>query len=402
MSGPSARFGPGNLSESLLSRSAESRKSEGIADGPIGSFPDPDGADEKRPNSPRYTQVDYRRRMNWTRSVAKFVRTTVETVAGVVGRWKRAARSQPGDGVGHLRDLPPGHLDLLAVTNGLVGDKLSAIENGLDMSMALEMSGVEPTRRVCFFVHGLMATPRWWRFPDDDTRWYGSDLSEVYGYTPVTALYNSGRSLAENGAALSQRITEFVDSYPEPIDEIAIVAHSMGGLVTHAAAAEATEAGHDWAESVDNVALLGVPHTGSPWAKFGHIVNEVVEAVPIKPVSALASLAAERSVGLHDLRFGRGIAGGADRFPNASYYLAAATLAREPGVAARLGGDGLVTPSAALGRTIWGRSVLDVEPAGMRVFNGRGHLAIMRSPDVSEQLVDWFAPRHPETDAVSA
>lgn len=54
-----------------------------------------------------------------------------------------------------------------------------------------------------------------------------------FDYTPFYVRYNTGLHISENGKQFSQLIETLILNYPTTIvDEIVIIAHSMGGLVT--------------------------------------------------------------------------------------------------------------------------------------------------------------------------
>ena len=64
---------------------------------------------------------------------------------------------------------------------------------------------------------------------------YGTALAEVLGQTPIYLLYNSGRHVSTNGQDLSELLEKLLAQWPVPVEELVIVAHSMGGLVARSA-----------------------------------------------------------------------------------------------------------------------------------------------------------------------
>ena len=139
---------------------------------------------------------------------------------------------------------------LQASINGFWGDHLSRKNSRLDLGMTLRHHGrhlpatpeafaaafPEPTSKVCVFAHSLAATEWLWslssqeHYGDPDVT-FGTRLAEDLGYTPIYLRYNTGRHISENGRALSKLLTEVLDAYPVPVEEIALIGHSMGGLV---------------------------------------------------------------------------------------------------------------------------------------------------------------------------
>ncbi|MGB8328691.1 MAG: hypothetical protein WCE62_01090, partial [Polyangiales bacterium] len=154
---------------------------------------------------------------------------------------------------------------LQASLNGFWGDYLSRKNNRLDLGMTLRHHGrhlpatpeafaaafPNPTSKVCVFVHSLAATEWLWslssteHYGDPDVT-FGTRLADDLGFTPIYLRYNTGRHISENGRALSSLLSEVLDAYPVPVDEIVLVGHSMGGLVVRSAAHYAREHDEPW------------------------------------------------------------------------------------------------------------------------------------------------------------
>src|SRR4051794_27770576 len=123
----------------------------------------------------------------------------------------------------------------LGALNGAIGDALQ--RNGSEL--ALTMTARHPghgaaTPRLAVFVHGLCETDDAWSlFGDRPT--YGQRLAEELGYTPVYVRYNTGLHISANGRQLSELLDGLVAEWPVPVEEIALVGHSMGGLVSRSA-----------------------------------------------------------------------------------------------------------------------------------------------------------------------
>ena len=69
---------------------------------------------------------------------------------------------------------------------------------------------------------------------------------------------NTGLPLRENGAALTALLQRVVEGWPVPVTRIALVGHSLGGLVMRAAGAVASEAEELWSRCVTDVITLGL------------------------------------------------------------------------------------------------------------------------------------------------
>ena len=76
----------------------------------------------------------------------------------------------------------------------------------------------------------------------------------------------------------------------------------------------------------------------------------------------------------------------------ACYTVAATTAARRSPLADRLVGDGLVPLRSALGQHDDPRFMLAFEPASQFIAWRTGHLALLRSPEVAQQMLRWLAP----------
>jgi pimeloyl-ACP methyl ester carboxylesterase len=322
------------------------------------------------------------------------------------------------------RPSPP-PLDLaIAALNGVVGDRLAERRNGLRIEMQLRHAGrrlrlqpaaltrtvPEASPKLAVFVHGLASSEAVWRFyaeehyGDPDAS-YGSLLARDLGYTPLYLRYNSGLHVSENGAQLDERMAELVRAWPVPVEEIALVGHSMGGLVVRSACHAGGRRAGGWVEAVRHVVCLGTPHLGAPLEKFGNLAGWLLGALDVtKP---LARIVNGRSAGIKDLRYGyvveedwRGRDADALLEDNrhdipfldsAMHYFVAATLTRSPRhPLALLLGDTLVRVPSASGR---GAPVARRIP--FRDENGHhvgalSHLRLLNHPAVYAQLRAWL------------
>ena len=164
-------------------------------------------------------------------------------------------------GVGpRLEDRSQGRF-VNAAVNGLIGDRLVRERPRLAIAMAVRNAGrdvvpdarglaaafPEPTGRLVVFLHGLCENESYWnRHRDRTGTTYGEALA-ARGWTPVFLRANTGLGLRENGVALASLMQQVVDAWPVPVTRIALVGHSLGGLVMRAAGAVAAEpVDHDW------------------------------------------------------------------------------------------------------------------------------------------------------------
>ena len=202
---------------------------------------------------------------------------------------------------------------ILAALNGVLGDHLAATQNPLALTMRMRLGGkpvmldpgalqaaiVEPAGKILLLVHGLCMNGRQWRRNGHD---HGRVLAQKLDYTPIYLDYNTGLHVSTNGAALSEMMDRLLCAWPVPVTEVAILAHSMGGLVARSACLQAEVAGHPWRDCLRQLIFLGTPHHGAPLERGGHWLDL---AFGMSPYTApFARLGQVRSAGITDLRFG--------------------------------------------------------------------------------------------------
>jgi pimeloyl-ACP methyl ester carboxylesterase len=286
---------------------------------------------------------------------------------------------------------------VIAAVNALRGDVLEREGSPLALPMAVRRDGepVEPEtfaagERLAVFVHGLGETEfAWGREP------YGERLP---GWTPVYLRFNTGRHVSENGASLDALLERF----PAPA-EIALVGHSMGGLVARSACHQAALRGASWVERLRVTVSLGTPHFGAPLEQAVHAASAALHTLP--ETRPLARFLRRRSAGIRDLRRGSVVdEDWRDQDPDAlraracaevplhegaTHCFVAATITRTPGnPVARLLGDSLVLVPSASGRT---RTRRLFEDSNGLELGGTHHLALLNHPAVYEQLRRWLA-----------
>ena len=305
----------------------------------------------------------------------------------------------------------------LAALNGVLGDYLADARNPLAFDMVLRSEGQTltltpralaaafPQRsgRVAVLLHGLCMNDLQWRRAGHD---HGRALARDLDYTPVYLRYNSGLHISTNGRRFSALLEDLVGAWPEPIEDLVIIGHSMGGLVTRSALHYASIEGHAWPARLGRVVFLGTPHHGAPLERGGSWVHESLSAVPyVAPFSRLGKI---RSAGITDLRHGNLVDEdweGRDRFARdedtrrhvalpidvACYAIAATTGTRKSDIAGRFLGDGLVRVSSALGKHRDPKRALGIEPTRQWVAYGMHHMDLLSRPEVYERMKAWLA-----------
>ena len=82
------------------------------------------------------------------------------------------------------------------------------------------------------------------------------------GYTPLYLRYNTGLTVADNGQQLARQLQKLLAVYPQPVDELVLIGHSMGGLVARSACQQASAENLPWLNLTRMVICLGSPHQG--------------------------------------------------------------------------------------------------------------------------------------------
>lgn len=309
---------------------------------------------------------------------------------------------------------------VLAAVNGLFGDLLARAGNPLAIPMrlraggkAIELSpgalaalpGAGP--KLLILLHGLCRCDLQWRRAGQD---HGAALARDLGYTPLYLHYNSGRHISRNGRELADLLEQLAEAWPGPIEEIAVLAHSMGGLVARSACHYAEQAGHRWRGQLRHMVFLGTPHHGAPLERHGNWLTAVLgRSTLTAPFARLGEL---RSAGITDLRYANLVDEdwrGRDRFDRdgglprplplpqgVDCYTIAGTTGRRPGdLRDRLLGDGLVPVDTALGRHEDPARTLAFPASHQWIGFGLHHLDLLSRPEVYEQLRRWLGRRAP-------
>ncbi len=123
------------------------------------------------------------------------------------------------------------------------------------------------TSRLAIFVHGLAETEISWHRRAADHIPYGPQLHAGFGYTPLYLRYNTGRHVSDSGLDLAWLLEGLLATWPEQVDDLLLVGHSMGGLVIRSACHYGSQAAAPWTEPVRHIFYLGSPHLGAPLAR---------------------------------------------------------------------------------------------------------------------------------------
>ncbi len=355
-----------------------------------------------------------------TRGLTGLVYRTIRGVTSFVGQGVDVAMSGVQRVVGSSTEPEQETTEraaVLAVLNGVLGDHLIARGNALATPMTFRHCGrivtgedgpvVESaTGKIVLLVHGLcMNDLQWHTAQNGKSVDHGATLSAI-GYTPIYLRYNTGLHSSVNGRELATQMARLVEGWPVPVEEVVMVAHSMGGLVTRSAIHYAQQAGLDWTALLRHMIFLGTPHHGAPLEKVGNWVDDLLaRSTFTAPFGVLPRL---RGAGITDLRHGHVIDEdwqGRDRFERvpdarrilplpegvACHAIGATTAAAPRAVVDRIVGDGLVSLDSALGEHRDVRRRLSFRPDSTWVARSTSHLQLLSRPEVGQQMVRWLS-----------
>jgi len=327
------------------------------------------------------------------------------------------------------QSLPPVAREAaLSALNGVLGDYLHASSNSLAIAMSWRRDGralrlhaadrsssveatlastdsnsadsdsVAPTAtaspsKLLLMVHGLCMNDRQWSRAGHD---HGAALAAL-GYTPIYLRYNSGLKVATNGRQLAAAIDALLAQWPQPVDEIVLLGHSMGGLVARSAIHYGGMASHGWLRKLKTLICLGAPHLGSPLERAG---NKVDMLLGFSPYSApFARLGMIRSAGIQDLRHGRVIDDEQDAATVAmlpdhlAVYLLAASKQAADDTGKRPSGDCLALVDSALGLHTAPMRALRVPTSNRATVYAHDHFDLLSSAEVAGHLQRWLSSR---------
>ena len=367
-----------------------------------------------------------------TRGITGLVYRSVQGVAQLLGAGADAVltKLQPllDLAEGASPETPPREA-VLAALNGVMGDRLVAGGNPLATAMTLRYQGqalnwqaAEPvpqaTGKVLLLIHGLCMNDLQWQIQmpvaaqgatgKAEARHatdHGAALASALGYTPVYLRYNTGLHTSQNGRELSLQLEQLIAHWPVPVEELSVLAHSMGGLVIRSAFHYARQQGLRGPGCLINIVFLGTPHHGAPLERAGNWVTVLLGSTPYS--APFAGLARLRSAGITDLRYGHVLDEdwqSHDRFRRqpdsrqplprpdgvACYTVAATMAAKRSLLAERLIGDGLVPLRSALGQHDDPQRSLAFAKASQYIAYRKNHMELLASPDVAKQIAQWL------------
>jgi pimeloyl-ACP methyl ester carboxylesterase len=360
-----------------------------------------------------------------TQGLTAWVYKAIHSLTFVVGRSMDAALARLQPTLERLEGSAPESPEraaVLAALNGVMGDHLQQSQSPLATAMQLRVNGqplwnadatlcvdTPPARpQVLLLIHGLCMNDLQWTSEHKGQRVnHGEAMAQAHDCTLLTLRYNTGLHISSNGQELALLLEQLLADWPVPLQEIHVLAHSMGGLVMRSSVHAAIQTNKRWPKKLKTIFFLGTPHHGAPLERAGNRVDMILASTPATaPFGRLAQL---RSSGITDLRYGLLLDedwAGRDRFRRtpdrrtvlplpdgvACYAVAAAVASKRGLLAERLVGDGLVPLHSALGQHADVARSLHFAKTSTFIAYRTNHMALLSSPEVAAQLLKWLKP----------
>ncbi len=303
-----------------------------------------------------------------------------------------------------------------SVLNGVIGDYLEKNNNPLKIDMQFRHQGkaisLDPKNirkayptingKILLMVHGSCSNDLRWTRNEHN---HGTTLAEELQLTPIHLLYNSGQHISTNGQAFNKLLEELIQHWPVPVEELIILAHSMGGLVSRSAIHYGQQEQQSWTKQLKKIIFLGTPHHGAPLEQVGNFLDVVLENIPYaKPFARLGKI---RSAGVTDLRYGNLIDEDwqdDDRFKMQSdrrnhvplpeqvacYSIAGITGKSSTSVSSKLRGDNMVSVQSALGQHKKPSKNLNFKKENTWIAEETTHSELLSNGDIYDRIKSWI------------
>ena len=317
--------------------------------------------------------------------------------------------------IGKIKDSDKKDI-ILSVLNGVIGDYLEEKENPLKITMQFRyqsktlaidpksIKGAYPkvNGKILLMIHGSCMNDLQWTRKDHN---HGKIIATELNKTPIYLKYNSGLHISSNGKNLNNLLEKLVKNWPVPIEELVIIAHSMGGLVSRSALYYGEQNQKRWTKHVKKIVFLGTPHHGSYVERTGNYLDLILESIHYaKPFARLGKI---RSAGVTDLRYGNLIDEDwkdDNRFEikndkrrniqlskQIEFYSIAAVIGNETAsLSTQILGDTLVDVKSALGQHKNPNKNLNFKKENIWISYDSNHLDLISNPKILNKLKIWL------------
>lgn len=305
---------------------------------------------------------------------------------------------------------------ILSILNGVIGDYLEEKDNPLKIDMQFRyqrkkikinsksLKEVYPNinGKILLMVHGSCMNDIQWTRKNQN---YGEVLSKELNKTLVYLNYNSGKHISTNGKNLSELLENLIENWSVPVEEIIIISHSMGGLVTRSALHYGQQEQKSWTTFIKKTVFLGTPHHGSHIERKGNYLDLILESIPYtKPFAKLGKI---RSAGVTDLRYGNLVDEDwqkNDRFElktdqrkhiqlpkKIQFYSIAAVIGKETNsIKNKILGDTLVSVKSALGQHKKNNKNLHFKKENTFIAYENNHSDLLSNSKILDKLKTWL------------
>jgi pimeloyl-ACP methyl ester carboxylesterase len=317
--------------------------------------------------------------------------------------------------IGKIKDSDKKEI-ILSVLNGVIGDYLEEKENPLKITMqfryqsktlaidpkSIKVAYPKVNGKILLMIHGSCMNDLQWTRKDHN---HGKIIATELNKTPIYLKYNSGLHISSNGKNLNNLLEELVKNWPVPIEELVIIAHSMGGLVSRSALYYGEQNQKKWTQHVKKIVFLGTPHHGSYVERTGNYLDLILESIHYaKPFARLGKI---RSAGVTDLRYGNLIDEDwkddhrfeikNDKRRNIQlskqieFYTIAAVIGNETtSLSTQILGDTLVDVKSALGQHKNPDKNLNFKKENIWISYDSNHLDLISNPKILNKIKVWL------------
>lgn len=352
-------------------------------------------------------------------------------LGGITSSIKKIADATAG-GIQFVLDKTNEHKHHVApVLHGAVGHKLHEINPNSSIKMSLREDGKDISIRdihfheklkksnhtVVLFIHGLMSDEILWKCPFRQEVGIGNHLEKDFPAVILYLRYNTGLHISQNGRTLSNLLQEIINAGNGLVENLIIVSHSMGGLVTRSACYYAEEQNRrththhmetknqTWIDKLTKIFLIGVPHDGSFLEKIGYITTSVLKNIGLLSTNIVAEIADNRSDGIKDLRHGFMVDEDWQRkdndalhdvkktevhpLPHVQYYVIAGALHGDASSPLSIYfGDGLVGKNSASGKVFYSEKNSASENIEFKIFTKVNHISLLYNQEVYHYILE--------------
>jgi len=348
-------------------------------------------------------------------NIAGFTYTTVRKSTQFIGNSADNALGRFASVLGEIEATEKREA-ISAVLNGVIGDYLEKTANPLQIKMQFRHQGdalpldqkslkkayPKINGKILVLLHGSCMNDLQWTRKDHN---HGKALAADLNTTPLYLHYNSGLHISTNGQEFNDLLEILVTNWPVPVEEMVILGHSMGGLVTRSALHYAQQNQKVWPTHLKKIIFLGTPHHGAPMERAGNYVDVVLEAVPYaKPFARLGKI---RSAGVTDLRYGNLVDEDwqdKDRFKmqrdkrqnvplpkDVACYSIAAVVGKETNSkTSHVRGDNMVGVKSALGQHKKPSKSLMFKKQNTWIAYGNNHIDLLSNPEIYSKIKSWL------------